>query len=127
MRLETRQKHAAKLLAAAGDGPLHIDEAIEALGASKSNGRGIVKALLIDGPPIPEITGYSPVLGRSKTVRRSKATKTETLTGSLEMPTRAKKKGKPGQFMQADDEPIMAWIWPVRNGRLEYGLFYRLR
>jgi hypothetical protein len=52
---------------------------------------------------------------------------TERLTAPFGQPTDSRKKSETGKFMQADNEPVVAWIWPIQNGKPEYGVFYRLK
>lgn len=124
MNQHNRDRRARQLRQAAGDeNILTLEQAAAALDCGMNTARSLLKELMTVGASIPAISDYIPnwdmVSAAQYYVDYEPA-----LLGKV---TDQGKREETGQFMQADDEPIVAEIWPPVAAMPRKMKFHRLR
>lgn len=126
MRQATRDRRARQLRDAAGDdNMLTLEQAADAFKCGINTTRTLLKELMTVGANIPAIDGYTPDWASVQAAQYYEDY--EPTPAPLGKVTALRKKSEPGEFMQADDEPVEAEIWPPVATMPKKAMFYRLR
>lgn len=126
MRQASRDRRRRQLWAAAEGrhGILTLEQARAAFDCGINGTRIILKELMVVGEDLPAISDYKPDFERTMAAFRYGKGRPLAPLGTVTAP---EQENEPGEFMQADDEPIEAEIWPPRATMPKKAKFYRLR
>ncbi len=124
MNQASRDRRARQLRQAAGDDNiLTLKQAAAALGCGMNTARSHLKELMTVGADIPALSDYTPNWDQTQKALSYKDYEPPPL-GTV---TDSRTNGEPGEFMKADDEPVVAESWPPRATMPKKAKFYRLR